>query len=218
LIDACPKCHGRDLTCTCYARYRFELAKVESEIPAKYRFMKLDDIDFPESKKMVGQVEKYIQNLEHYYKKGTGLFLWGGTGTAKTAISCIILKEALKLNFTAYFTDLAKCIDMLCESWNDDEAKQDFIQRILKVDFLVIDDVGREYKPKSNFFEANFDNIFRERSNSLLVTIITSNKSPTEMGSEFGPRLYSIFYEHLIPIEFTSSDYRKKVLSKRIKI
>ena len=121
--------------------------------------------------------------------------------------------EALKMGFTGYFTDLGKCMELITDGWHDDEAKADFTKRILNSDFLVIDDVGKEYKSRTGFLEAHFDRIFRERANNLLPTILTSNLAPTDIATDYGKRLFSILNEHLLVVETNMSDYRRKVIA-----
>ena len=215
LIDSCLKCKGLDLTCNCYAQYFWEVAKIDAAIPLKYRNFTLTDISFPESQKVVTSINQYIQDLENHKEKGRGIYLWGNTGNAKTALASIILMEAIKKGYTVYFTDLIKCMDHITRGWNDEEVRCTFTSKILKSHFLVIDDVGKEYKSKTGFTEAHFDMIFRERANNLTPTILTSNLAPTDIATDYGRRLMSIFYEHSILIETTTVDYRKRVIQRQ---
>jgi DNA replication protein DnaC len=212
-ISNCIKCKGLNLSCDCYPQYFLEVAKVNAGIPIKYREFTLAKINFPESQEVVKKVATYIQALPDHRDHGLGMYLWGNTGNAKTAMSCVILIEALKKGYSAYFTDLIKCMSFITAGWTDDEVKADFTKRILNSQFLVIDDVGKEYKSRTGFTEAHFDMIFRERANNLLPTILTSNLSPTNIATDYGKRLLSIFYEHLLVVETNSTDYRRKVLA-----
>lgn len=215
IIDSCKQCTGLSLTCECYADYFLELAKVTASIPIKYRDFNLSKIDTPDATPLVQSIRKYLNNIRTFKEKGRGIYLWGNTGNAKTALSCVILMEALRQGYTAYFTDLSKCMDLITDGWHDDESKADFTRRILNSDFLVIDDVGKEYKSKTGFLEAHFDQIFRERANNLLPTVLTSNLAPTDIATDYGKRLFSILNEHLLVIETNMSDYRRKVLAPK---
>jgi len=108
-------------------------------------------------------------------------------------------------------------MEMITEGWKDEQVKSDFGKRILSSDFLVIDDVGREYKTRSGFIENQFDMIFRIRTNALLPTILTSNLAPANIATDFGKRLISILYEHLIIVETNGKDYRKVIARKNAK-
>lgn len=215
LIDRCPQCAGLDLSCACYPRYFLEIAKAEAAIPIKYRNFSLSSINQPESKLIVASINAYVKNLKVHKPKGRGIYLWGNTGNAKTALASIILIEALKQGYTAYFTDLIKCMEFVTDGWKDEAVKANFGIKVLQSQFLVIDDVGKEYKSKTGFTEAHFDMIFRERANNLLPTILTSNLAPTEIATDYGKRLFSIFSEHLIILETAGADYRRKVLAKQ---
>jgi DNA replication protein DnaC len=183
--------------------------KVNANIPPQFRDFTLTKIDQPESQKVVKKIQKYIEKLSTYRKKGIGLYLYGNTGTAKSALGCIILMNALKRRYTCYFTDVEEYLDLSVNKKDDEEA-QEVVRRLSNADFLVIDDLGREYRDVKGFVESQVDELIRYRIKNLLPTIITTNKTREELAvNKF--RLLSVLNEHFLIIPFTTKDYRKKI-------
>lgn len=217
LILNCPKCHGYGTPCECQDKFKYEIKKIVSHIPMKYRQFSLDMIDAPDTQNVTAQVKQYIDNIDKERKEGQGLYLWShNKGTAKTALSCIVLLEALKKGYTAHFTDLDVCISEIMDGWYDQEKRRQFEEKVLEVDFLVIDDIGgMEIKTKGNkdVIATSLTTLFRKRANALLPTILTSNLDIQDIDDVFGERMYSIMFEHLKIIKCTGMDYRKNTIA-----
>jgi len=212
-IDKC-KCRGTDPSCKCVALFNFAVRKINANLPAKYRKFKINDITYSQSKPIVRRLNKYVNNLNEYYNKGVGLLLYGNPGTAKTALGVAILNVVLKEGYSCYFTTLSDCLEILFDYWED--KKNNLFLKLSNVDFLMIDDIGREYRPRSGITEKNLDELIRYRTDSLLPTILTSNLSLEQLGDIYGDRFYSILHEHFIHIPFTTADYRRTVIAKDV--
>lgn len=208
-VDKCPKCSGTNLACTCYQEYYHGLAKIRANIPVKYRDFTLSHIDHPESQKLVKRVTKYMENLQKHRKKGIGLYLYGNPGTAKTVLGCIVLMNALRRKYTCYFTNADHYLELSVTRKDDAEARE-IVKQLSNTDFLLIDDLGREYRDKGGFVESHLDELLRNRADNLLPTLITTNKKQDDLAQN-NSRLLSLFHEHFITIPFTTKDYRKKI-------
>lgn len=204
-IRNCQKCSGKDLSCSCYRNYFYELAKIKANIPIKFRDFNLKKIVLPELQRIVKMITKYIENLDKHRKKGTGLYLWGNPGTAKTALASIILMEALKKGYECYVINTEQYMSLIV-----DKTQEDLLTNILNVDFLLLEDVGREYRDSKGLIESKLDELIRFRTDNLLPTIITTNKDAQTL-SENNLRFLSILQEHFIFIAFSTKDYRKKI-------
>lgn len=201
----------------CVQEYRLEVRKVQSHIPAKYRRLTLDDITHPQLKVSKEYIQDYISNLEENRKQGVAPFLVGPCGTGKSLLGTIILTEALRRGFTAQFSKLDECIDLLTSSWYDDELKQEFNQQILSVDFLMIDDLGIEMRSlTSNLVESTLSKILRVRADNLRPTILTSNLDPNNFKTNYDGRIYSIIKEHALIVPCNGVDYREQILAPKI--
>jgi len=211
-INKCPKCHGTNLACTCYQAYYHALAVIKANIPAKYRDFTLSDIDQPESQKSVKKVTQYMDRLQNNRKKGIGLYLYGNPGTAKTVLGCIVMMNSLRRKYTCYFTNADHYLELSVTKKDEPEARE-IVKYLSNVDFLMIDDLGREYRDKGGFVEAHLDELIRYRADNLLPTLITTNKPQTELAQN-NYRLLSLFHEHFLTIPFTTKDYRPRIGAK----
>jgi DNA replication protein DnaC len=203
------ECKGEDVNHKCWKNFRLELKKAKANIPIKYRNSDFSKIKHPQVQGAKEKVIKYCSNIKIARDEGFGLYLWGSTGLAKTTFGCLVLTEALKHGYTAqYYASLSHCVDSVIQAWKEEE------QASFNIDFILIDNIGTEYKPANRLAETTFDKVFRERSNNLLPIILTSNFSRKEIGSVYGGQLVSLFDEHLIDVEFKGADYRTNVMKK----
>jgi DNA replication protein DnaC len=175
-----------------------------------HELLKIDNVG------LRGVVERYIAGIEKMYENGIGLMLVGPNGTGKTLASVVILKGAIRHDYTGYFTSLGEVISATLAGWANPEAKEDFEHRIQNTQFLVLDDVGKEYRAKSGISEIIFDNLIRYRSQNMLPTLFTSNKPLAEIGTEYGKSLESLVSGRCLVAEVTGTDFRRTVLQQKI--
>jgi len=210
IIDKCPKCHGLDLSCSCYHEYDVEVHKVRANIPPKYRKASLAVITSPQSVKPKAQLQSYINHMKRKRKEGTGLYLWGGEGTAKTYLGCAVLIEALRHGYLAYFTTLNDCVDNIIRN------RESFAYMLQNTTYLMIDDIGYAYRPIRDeiaYVDSVLDKVVRTRCNNLQPNILTSHKNITQMAlaNPSGARIASIIKEHMLRIQFTGPNFRDTI-------
>ena len=212
-IDACPLCHGRDQTCSCYSAFKFEMNQINSNVRLKFRNVTLDNIKDAELAPVVSEVQKYLNNFDDYIKQGIGLYLYGNPGTAKTTLGTIILLEALRRNHRCWVTIPDNYLNMLND--RTPEGYSDLAE-VNNVAFMMIEDLGREYRDRGGYIESHLEELIRSRADNRLTTIITTNKSEHELCSE-NNRLLSILQEHYIPVQFSTKDYRRHTLGRDLR-
>lgn len=165
------------------------------------------------------EIEKYILNIPEMRVEGLGLMLWGANGVGKTMLGVETLKAALRLTnprtrqpFTCYMTSLSEIVSTFTAGWTSLDKRIEFHNKILRTDFLLIDDAEKVYMPKdsNNVVIAATDQTLRKRINSLRPVIITSNEPPGELGKIFGPSIGSLLAGWVIPIKFEGTDFRKE--------
>ena len=161
IIGNCPKCKGKDISCSCLDAFRLEFKKLKSNIARKYRTLAFDDITHPQTVAVRAELKKYMDTIDYQVDNGKGLYLYGSTGLAKTGLACIVLMEALKHNYTGYFSTLNQCVDLYADGWKDEEARVLYKEKILGVDMLVIDEVGNESKTNNTLVSGCFNDILR---------------------------------------------------------
>lgn len=198
-------------------QFELLLKLATANIPPKYWDYELNDLDEANSH-VKTKLREYCDKFQKVIDHGQGLFLAGSNGTGKTLAACIVLKEALRAGYSAYFTSLSDALAMMSDGLYNKEARTTFQEDVLEVDFLVIDDITKIYKntekQQSTYIDVQFDRIFRSRANYNLPIIITSNhnrrdvlKSADEVLTN---SLLSLFSEHLKDIVFLGKDRRVK--------
>jgi len=217
-VQVCPKCKGSGAACACRDFYEFEVKKAVSHIPRSLSNFTMDSLQSPHVQKAKKAVSLYIKDIKKNYDNGIGLFLWSkGTGTGKTSLGVITLMDALKNKYSVYYTTLEECVQLTTEGWFDKTKVGEFEQKILNVDFLLIDDVGgREVKSSGNalLINSRFTSLLKQRNDALLPTIITSNLSLDLIREVYGERVYSVMCECVELVNCTGLDWRKEVLKK----
>ena len=149
-------------------------------------------------------------NIRKNREIGHGLLLHGNPGTAKSAIACVIIMEALKNNYTVYYITVDQYIKIIAQKDVDSE-----LQFCVEYsDFLLLEDVGREYRDAKGYIDSRVNELIRNRSDALLPTIITTNAISEKHFSMNDRRLESIIKEHYHPIKFEGKDYRNKIARK----
>lgn len=173
------------------------------------------NLDFDYGKKVYDEVVEYANNLSNARKNGISLFLWGNFGTGKTLLAVCVLKEAIKQGFTAQMTSLGGIIEVYAEGWSNPSQKENFNRRVKNVDFLLIDDVGKEYRAKNNdLVEVAFDNLIRYRVFRRKPCILTTNTDISKVQTVYGQSLASLLYGKCINVEVKGGDYRKLIQAK----
>ena len=165
----------------------------------------------------------YVGDLDHNFENGIGLHFHGSYGTGKTMLACLVLKEAIRSFdhrkvplYTGYFITFSELVDMFAGGWRDDLLKEKMEKMIRNVDFLVVDDLGKEFKAqKINLNQAALDSVLRHRVYEQLPIIITTNRSTNEIETDYGAGTMSLFREACKIINVTGKDYRQKIRDSR---
>lgn len=193
-IEGCQVCFGKNIRCSCQKKLQLEIKKVKAHIPLKYR-------DFTDYKIKKPEVISYLTNLQDNFKKGLGLFVYGGSNVDRIKLVSYILSQALEKNFSVQFINFGDTIALSTKSWYSEEVYFGEVVDLINVDFLAIDEVGSEYKKE--LATTVFDGIFRERCNKLNVTIMISSISWDDIGQYYGAKTKQLFEEHLIPVTYS---------------
>ena len=171
-------------------------------------YQRLDFPDYDGDKEVLSALLRYIEGYERYAARGIGLLLTGSYGTGKTLLANLILKEFVKQGYRVFATTFAQTIDMLTAGWKSNDHRRYFQRRFVDSEILLLDDVGRELRSKSNLTESTFDTILRTRVQEGRPTFITTNMSPEELGDGYGSAVLSLLKEHSIVCEMTGEDFR----------
>jgi len=140
---------------------------------------------------------------------GSGLYLYGPNGSGKTHIASAILIVARIKGYTGYALQAQDFHEAVIKKLPFDED-QTILDRAKSVDFLLLDDVGKEYTPGgSGWKEAALENLFRHRAKELKPIILTSNLSPEEFKARYLESAVSILRSCTLTIEILGEDHRR---------
>lgn len=208
-IKDCPSKQAR------IAIQKIEYIEKNSGIPNRYKHKLLTslDPDIPTS-------ENYLFVLDHacalirQYKEGTstGLYLYGGTGSGKTLLSCIILNELIRLyQIQVKYAKISR--DILGKIRDTFNPQSEYFgegrkieEELANVPVLVIDDFG--VQKETPWVNNVLYDLIDSRYEKNLLTILTSNE-PMESWKEISNgRVYSRLKEMCLEIHLDAEDYR----------
>ena len=175
----------------------------------------------PERQEVLMEVLEYASNLKNARKEGINLWFYGGNGFGKTHLAISVQKMAIRQGYKTQFANLSGILSLIKRSWGNPELEEIIEKRIRTVDFLVIDDLGKEYKTKNNdFVEVTFDELVRYRCNRRLPMIITTNTSMDKIQTTYGNSVSSLLEGRCLQIELVGKgfiDWRKVIQARNLK-
>jgi DNA replication protein DnaC len=175
----------------------------------------------PERQNVLMQTLEYASNLKNARKEGISLWFYGGNGFGKSLLAISVQKMAIRQGYKTQFANLSGILTLIKRSWGNPELEAVIEKRIRNVDFLVIDDLGKEYKTKNNdFVEVVFDELVRYRCNRRLPMIITTNTSMDKIQSTYGNSVSSLLEGRCLQIELVGKgflDFRKVIQARTLK-
>lgn len=183
---------------------------IQAGIPKLYWDIGWDDFYGDQDAKKL--IQKYCTMLDEAIKVGQGVILSGKHGTGKTSLSCLIAKAAIDKGYTVKYIAVSKIIDMIMHSFDDKEYKANLNTVMERVEFLVLDDLGKEYlgikKQLNPMVQLNLDSFLRERVNRCRVTIVSTNLELESLKSQYGDSVLSIIYGACRAVEIKGDDFR----------
>lgn len=194
--------------CSCEEQWLLHLWLLNAGIGMAYQRLSLRDVP-DERLKSVTEALDYITYIEGNLRLGLGMMLWSELrGTGKTLVATLALKRVLAAGYDGYFTTFPDMLDMYQSTWRDKEEKAWFDRRVRNVQFLVIDDIGKEGPQRSrDVSESMVDAVIRARNAASLPTIITTNLSPEEVDQ--GYSVASLLAGTVKPVHVVGQDYRQ---------
>lgn len=195
--------------CICQNKFARILSLLEANIPenlwtANYKNVVLEDYDvvdcsFDRKVKIKYITDKYTKEFEDARKRGYGFVFFGPNGTGKTLFGCRMLIRALRKGYSAHYIFFADLIDMLKEF--DDDFVYSVIDEIYNVDFLFIDELGKEVKT-SSFVLSNFERMLKNRVSRKQPTIFAMNLSIDDMRQKYGGAIMSLVEANNLILSF----------------
>lgn len=198
---------------------RIKLTKAHMELMrVPRRFWKSDFNQIPECEGR-DVLRSYLHNIEDMLDRGEGLLLWGPNGHGKTSAAVIVMMEARRRGASALFVQAETLRASVLEKTMFSDEKT-LIERAREVDFLVLDDLGKEHSGETGFSERLFENLIRERSAHKRVTLVTTNlptKPPADkpnlpsLRTKYIASMLEVMREAMYPVGLRAHNWRDRV-------
>lgn len=182
-------------------------------VPKHFCKVTLDDFKTYDGVKEVKVfVEDYIKHLPQNIEDNRGIFFCGSNGVGKSMLSCIILKEAYRRRYSCRRVTFSQYINYYTEAWNvrdkneKDTLESDFYEQYKGVEFLVLEEIGKEIDSK--IAKPILEDLLRYREEHGLVTVICSNIPMKVVEETYGPSIASLCKGHMTPVTIVGKDMR----------
>ena len=173
--------------CTCRRVFRRAMSLIEANIPEdlwtinhRSRHVEdvmVEDVGIHKRVSMLRLVNRYVNKLGEARGKGIGFVFQGPNGVGKTLFGCKILVKAIRKGYSVHYIFFNNLMEMLKQF--DDEFVHDVIAEIYDVDFLFIDELGKEIKT-SKFVLTKFEELLKQRRARQKPIIFAMNLSLEE--------------------------------------
>ena len=192
-------------------------------IPKKFHEARIEDFntyDNSDLEEVQDCIARYIScmNWKTLDKLG-GLFLFGSNGVGKTLIACIVAKEAYKHRYSTRRVTFVEYMSKYTLVWSaksveeKESAEDDLFNNYKAVEFLVLEEVGKEVDSKAS--APILEDLLRYREDNGLVTVICTNLSPKDIENRYGVSVSSLLKGNMTPIKIEGVDKRKEYYDKK---
>ncbi|MGN1212863.1 MAG: ATP-binding protein [Christensenellales bacterium] len=162
------------------------------------------------AKRCVNTLTEYVQKFDDLILKN--IVMCGASGTGKTYLTKCLAKDLIAKNKTTLFTSSFDLNNLFLEQHLSNASTQkDYLNELIEVDALIIDDLGTEPMRK-NVTKEYLLLLLNERISKGKSTIITTNLSPEQVLDKYQERIFSRIFnkrETLI-LSFNGKNQRLK--------
>jgi len=137
------------------------------------------------------------------------LLLYGSPGLGKTYLCNCIAKDLLDNGVLVMYTTAFKLFKAIEDDRfrnSDPTEPNEFLQTILDVDLLIVDDLGTEFS--TILTSAEFFNFINTRLINKKPTIISTNLSPKDLINQYSDRIVSRLLGCYTALKFIGKDIR----------
>lgn len=156
----------------------------------------------------------YIDNIEDNISDNRGICFIGSNGVGKSFLSCIIMKEAYRHRFSCRRVTFSSYISAYTESWganksDRDVLEQDLLDKYKGVEFLVLEEIGKEIDSK--IAKPILEDLLRYREEHGLVTLMCTNMTSESIRELYGTSVISLINGNMTVVFIDSEDRRGDV-------
>lgn len=179
--------------------------------------------DFTNDEDALEKVKKYIRKSRPMYRDGLGLYLWGSNGTGKTHLMSCSFMELISKGYKVRLFSMDEIVDKFTSSWYSDKDKHELNNILRNIDFLGIDEFGKNVDKDGNpvylpdLVKRVMESVIRFRVQMNKPIWITSNTDPKYVNEVFSEDVASLLNEAVVPICVRGADFRKTILKRNKK-
>ncbi len=156
---------------------------------------------------IVSTCESFVFNFDR--DNDENLLFYGDTGLGKTFMCNCIAKSLLDRGYLVIYQTAFKMFEII-EDYkfknSENHISKDNYDNLFNCDLLIIDDLGTELT--NSFTNSELFNILNTRLLTGKKTIISTNLSPMQLGSNYAQRIFSRIFDRFKMVKFIGNDLR----------
>lgn len=176
--------------------------------------------DFSNDAEALMQVKKYLKKSREVAKEGIGIYLWGSNGTGKSHLMNCSFKELIEKGHKVRIYSMDEIVDKFTSSWYSDGDKKELDNVLRNIDFLGIDEFGKNVDKDGNpiylpeLVKRVMESVIRFRVQMNRPIWFASNTDPKYVKDVFSEDIASLLREAVVPVCVRGEDFRKEIQRK----
>ena len=141
------------------------------------------------------------------------VIMYGNNGTGKTMLMNLAMKELIHKGKSVHVIDFRNLMKVYTASWR---GNTNALNHLLSVDYLGIDDLGKEFKSEGASKEmanATLDYVLRHRIQRQKPTWLTFNMLLKDVKVHYNEHIASLLKRGTTAILFDGADYGDNLIS-----
>lgn len=173
--------------------------------------------DFTNDDEALVAVRKYLRSSKQNASNGLGIYLWGSNGTGKSHLMNCSFKELIKKGHRVRIYSMDEIVDKFTSSWYSDEDKRELNNVLRNIDFLGIDEFGKNVDSKGDpvylpdLVKRVMESVIRFRVQMNKPIWFASNTDPKYVKTVFSEDIASLLREAVVPVCVRGDDFRRKI-------
>lgn len=173
--------------------------------------------DFTNDTEALKVVKNYLRKSAEMRREGVGVYLWGSNGSGKSHLMNCTFKELIAQTYKVRVYSLDEIVDKFTSAWYSDTEKQELNRVLHQIDFLGIDEFGKNVDADGNpiylpdLVKRVMESVIRYRVQMHLPIWFASNTDPKYVKDVFSEDIASLLREAVVPVCVRGEDYRKKI-------
>lgn len=176
--------------------------------------------DFENDSEALSMVKKYLKKSKTVAREGLGVYLYGANGTGKSHLMNCSFKQLIEKGHKVRIYSMDEIVDKFTSSWYSDEDKKDLDNVLRNIDFLGIDEFGKNvdkdgkpvYLPE--LVKRVMESVVRFRVQMNKPIWFASNTDPKFVKDVFSEDIASLLNEAVVAICVRGGDFRKEMQLK----